>query len=87
MTRLNIDKKYLAKAILLTLTLVALYVTSIGVPGVTVPAALVVAKKYGTGYGALISGTAALIGLALSAAIPGLGTGLAWLIFTYTFPW
>jgi len=71
MTRLNIDKKYLAKAI----------------PGVTVPAALVVAKKYGTGYGALISGTAALIGLALSAAIPGLGTGLAWLIFTYTFPW
>ncbi len=66
-------------------------ITSIEVPEVTVPTILVVAKKYGPGYGALISGTAALIGLILSAAlsraVPGLGTGLAWLIFTYTFPW
>ena len=81
-TRLNIDKKYLTKAILLTLTLAVLCVTGMSIPGAAVPAATVVGYKYGTGYGLLISTTALLIGLALSAAIPGIGAGLAFLITT-----
>ena len=73
MTRLSIDKKYLAKAILLILILVALYVTSIGVPGTITPQVTLISYKYGKGWGLLAQ--AAFFIAAAAIAVAGAMTG------------